>query len=292
MMKIQYHATAADFLSHTERYLVRDEARYGLILGLAKGLVENPHKYGETDPWFYSVGTGTDINAVAMRTPPYNVLLAHFSGDIKTVAENLVTAVSEKSQVIPGVAGDRELADLFTERWCKAFGVSVKDEMAQRIYRLVRVNNVPLVKGRFRLATEEDTDLAREWTHAFRTDTIGERGEDLPGPDIKPRIAMGEIFFWEDGQPVSMAMKSRPTEKGMAVSYVYTPSELRGKGYATSCVAELSRHILQSGYEFCTLYADLANPTSNSVYMKIGFKEVCDSVKYAFSMPDELEAPV
>jgi len=79
-----------------------------------------------------------------------------------------------------------------------------------------------------------------------------------------------------------MAAKTRPTEKGMTVGGVYTPPELRGKGYATSCVAELSRHILQSGKEFCTLYTDLANPTSNSIYKKIGYTEVCDSVEYTF----------
>jgi hypothetical protein len=70
----------------------------------------------------------------------------------------------------------------------------------------------------------------------------------------------------------------------MTVGGVYTPPELRNRGYATSCVAELSRNILQSGKEFCTLYTDLANPTSNSIYMKIGYKPVCDSVEYAFKL--------
>ena len=66
-MKTQYYVSAGDFLSSTEKYLVRDEARYGLILGLAKGLIENPHKYGEVDPWFCSLGTGNDLNAVAIK---------------------------------------------------------------------------------------------------------------------------------------------------------------------------------------------------------------------------------
>ena len=79
-----------------------------------------------------------------------------------------------------------------------------------------------------------------------------------------------------------MAAKLRPTERGTSVGLVYTPPESRNKGYATSCVEELSRNILRSGQAFCTLYTDLANPTSNSIYMKIGYRPVCDSVEYTF----------
>ncbi|HEY96946.1 MAG TPA: GNAT family N-acetyltransferase, partial [Dehalococcoidia bacterium] len=66
---------------------------------------------------------------------------------------------------------------------------------------------------------------------------------------------------------------------------VYTPPEHRRKGYATACVAGVCREILKSGYDFCTLYTDLSNPTSNSIYMKIGFRPVCDNVEYAFAKP-------
>jgi predicted GNAT family acetyltransferase len=69
----------------------------------------------------------------------------------------------------------------------------------------------------------------------------------------------------------------------MAIGSVYTPAALRQHGYATSCVAGVCRAILKSGYAFCTLYTDLSNPTSNSIYMKIGFKPVCDSVQHTFS---------
>ena len=63
------------------------------------------------------------------------------------------------------------------------------------------------------------------------------------------------------------------------------PEMLQEKGYATACVAGVCREILKSGYEFCTLYTDLSNPTSNSIYMKIGFNPVCDSVEHIFTPP-------
>jgi uncharacterized protein len=128
----------------------------------------------------------------------------------------------------------------------------------------------------------EEKELVAAWTHAFNIDCFGP-DKNLPEGDITPKIVNKEVFFWEDKWPVSMVAKSRPTDKGITVNYVYTPPELRGKGYATSCVAELSRNVLKSGKEFCTLYTDLANPTSNSIYKKIGYNPVCDSVEYTFA---------
>lgn len=282
-MKVQYYQNAADFLTHTEKYLAKGRARYGLILGLANALVRVPHVYGPEDPWFCSIGTGTKINAVAMRTPPHNVILAYFSGDIESIAEKLVTAVFKDYKNIPGVIGDKELADVFVKRWSKKYGVTIQGIMAQRIYQLVKVNDVPLALGRFRVATMADKELVAKWSHAFHID-IGGEAKHWPELDITPVLKTGWVFLWEDGKPAAMARKTGPTEKGMTVGGVYTPPELRSKGYATSCVAELSRHILQSGKEFCMLYTDLSNPTSNSIYKKIGYKEVADSVEYTFKI--------
>jgi predicted GNAT family acetyltransferase len=280
-MKVKYYKNATDFLTHVGSYLAKDEARYGLILGIAKAVEVMPHRYGQEKPWFCSIGRGNTVNAVAIRTPPHMVIVSYFFGDIEVLVETLLTAVSKDFKNIPGVIGDKELVDPFTKRWCEKFGVTIQSTMAQRIYRLDKVNDVPKAPGKFRAATMADKELVVKWFHAFHID-IGAEARGEPLNDVTPAVEQGRVFLWEDGKPVSMALKTRPTEKGMSVGGVYTPPELRGKGYATSCVAELSRNILQSGKEFCTLYTDLANPTSNSIYIKIGYRPVCDSVQCAF----------
>ena len=69
------------------------------------------------------------------------------------------------------------------------------------------------------------------------------------------------------------------TPRGARVGYVYTPPALRGRGYATSTVAALSGQLLRGGSRFCCLYTDLANPTSNAIYRRIGYEPVCDVVE-------------
>ena len=64
---------------------------------------------------------------------------------------------------------------------------------------------------------------------------------------------------------------------------MYTPPELRGRGYATALVAQLSSQLLAEGRRFCFLYTDLANPTSNAIYERIGYVRVCESAEIAFS---------
>jgi uncharacterized protein len=63
---------------------------------------------------------------------------------------------------------------------------------------------------------------------------------------------------------------------------VYTPPDLRGRGYGSAVTAHATQEQLAAGRDYCFLYTDLANPTSNKIYMNIGYERVCDSAEYAF----------
>jgi len=41
--------------------------------------------------------------------------------------------------------------------------------------------------------------------------------------------------------------------------------------------------VLKGGRRFCCLYTDVANPTSNSIYAKIGYRPIRDDVEIDFS---------
>ena len=66
---------------------------------------------------------------------------------------------------------------------------------------------------------------------------------------------------------------------------VFTPSQFRRRGYASAVTAALSQILLDAGYRFCSLFTDLANPTSNKIYQQIGYRSVCDVDAYRFSAP-------
>jgi predicted GNAT family acetyltransferase len=79
-----------------------------------------------------------------------------------------------------------------------------------------------------------------------------------------------------------MAATTRPTRSGCSINTVYTPPRHRRRGYATAAVAALSDALLKGGRRFCCLYTDAANPTSNSIYAKIGYRPIRDDAELAF----------
>ncbi len=66
---------------------------------------------------------------------------------------------------------------------------------------------------------------------------------------------------------------------------VWTAPASRGRGYATALVAAASRELLDRGARRVFLTTDLANPVSNAIYARIGYRPVDDTVGYDFLDP-------
>ena len=85
-----------------------------------------------------------------------------------------------------------------------------------------------------------------------------------------------------DGEPVSFGGFGGLTPNGIRIGPIYTPPELRRRGYASALTAALTQMLLDRGRRFCFLFTDLANPTSNSIYQRIGFRPIGDYRVVAF----------
>jgi predicted GNAT family acetyltransferase len=151
--------------------------------------------------------------------------------------------------------------------------------MHQRIYQLDRVVPPPNPPaGRLRIAGADDLDLVTEWVGSFirdagmATSRVRALAED--------RVSEEALFLWCNGGPKSMAAWSGSTPNGVRIGYVYTPSEYRGRGYASALTAAVSQRALDAGRRFCFLFTDLANPVSNSIYQSIGYTPVGDVVDW------------
>ena len=118
------------------------------------------------------------------------------------------------------------------------------------------------------------------WTQAF----VREAVPHDPAP-VRKRVVKGiseeRYLLWTvDGTPVSMAAIARRLKTTAAISAVYTPPALRGRGYAGSVTAAIAERIFAEGRASACLYTDLRNPFSNRAYAKIGFKPVCEAWHY------------
>lgn len=246
------------------------------------GILECGLSAEETD-WFMAAlteGTGRDA-LVALRTPPHNLILASSGEEASAMAvEELVRALS-KDAPLPGVIGEKELALLFARRYAAAAGVAMEVQMEERVYRLDAVSDVPRV-GTLWPVEERDLYFLPYWQSAFEGDCFGTPGP-LDTEGQRAAIARGDLFLLEaEGRPVSLVGTARQMPHGRSIGPVYTPPYFRGRGYASSAVAQLSEEILRRGNDYCALFADLANPISNSIYQKIGYRPLCDYAMIAF----------
>jgi predicted GNAT family acetyltransferase len=271
---------AAEFLRVAGPLLLPNEARDNLIFGIAGTIAADPTRYPERRFW---VVFGEDEPAAAaLRTPPYNLVLAR-PRDAAALAA-LVEAIEEE---LPGVVGARPEVDDFTRRWSAVHRVTPQVLREQGIYALEAVEDVPRPAGRPRAATVEDRRLLLRWCTAFGEEVLAEgdpgRVEAVNMVDHRLGAADAGFLLWEDGgRPVSAAGWGGPTPNGIRIGPVYTPPELRGRGYATALTAELSQRLLDGGRRFCFLFTDLTNPTSNAIYERIGYLRVGESAMIAF----------
>jgi predicted GNAT family acetyltransferase len=174
------------------------------------------------------------------------------------------------------VSGPVETVRLLAKLWADKAGRPMRVTSRQRLHRLDRVTPAPPTSGAWRLARADDRELLIEWAYAF-ADDVGMSLAHSPAPGVDATIAAGHAFLWEDeGERVSHVGTHAPVAGVPRVGPVYTPPARRGRGYATALTAVVSQRWLDDGATACSLYTDLANPTSNKIYAAIGYKPVLD----------------
>jgi uncharacterized protein len=276
-MNVVEPADAAEFLERAHDFLVGDEARNNLVLGLAGTIVADPGFYEVKQFWIVE-HEGAVVGA-AMRTPPYNLLLAdtHDAAAISALVDHL------RGEELPGVGGLLPAVDQFARAWSEG---EPQVAMRQGVFALEHIVDLPRPPGASRPALPDDRELLIDWWRAFVAEAVpgGPAGES-PARMVDARLdGNGRgVWVWEvDGSAVSLAGWGGQTPNGIRIGPVYTPPGLRGNGYATALTADLSRRLLDEGRRFCFLYTDLANPTSNAIYERIGYVRVAESCTVTF----------
>ena len=279
-MNLQTFDRADQFLEAVEATLLVHEAENALMLGIARRLCGG-YAYGPEPAFLSCVEEDGAVVAVATRTPPHNLLVREERGSegaFELVADHLKAMASP----LPGVHGMRASAERFAKIWSDLAGIDAAISMKQRLYRLTEVTPPIAPQGSLRPAIREERKQLTAWVAAFVNEAVG--GAPHPNPDevVDRLTSTGDLVVWDDEGPRSMAGVGRPTETGISINLVYTPPEHRGKGYASACVAALSQRQLDRGRRFCTLFTDLANPTSNALYQRIGYRPIADFLEIRF----------
>ncbi|MEU5285647.1 GNAT family N-acetyltransferase [Streptomyces sp. CA-278952] len=227
-----------------------------------------PHHYGGGDPvlgWWR--GADGAVAGTVLRTPPHPALL----NAVPAKAVGPLADALGSGQDLDAVNADRDTAALLAARL-----PGYRTEQEQRLYRLGPARPPsPAPGGRARAATPADRALLVEWVRGFAEET----GQSKSSAEwlVDEGTERGALTLWENGgAPVALAGRSRMLAGTVRVTLVYTPPGLRGRGYAAAVTDEAGRAAREAGATEVVLFADLANPTSNGVYLRIGYEAVAD----------------
>ncbi|HEX2252968.1 MAG TPA: GNAT family N-acetyltransferase [Thermoanaerobaculia bacterium] len=279
-LRVRRHSAPSSFLAAAREWLLEREAENNVVLGVAEKLAAGDHDF---EPPLY-LATVHDaegrVTGCAFRTPPFKLGLCRMPAE---AVPRLVDDVAAVYASLPAVMGPEPVVDAFAAGWTRLRGGSSRMAMRMRAFELRAVvwpeRPAP---GRMRIATAADEELVVRWVRAFEADA----GLPLSGGPRRAEelTAEGAVALWEDaGEPVSMAGRMARTPSGYRIGAVYTPRELRGRGYASHLVAAYSQHLLDGGATACFLFTDLANPTSNAIYQQVGYRPTGDLVERVFT---------
>ena len=279
-MRLIRFDNAAHYYQKVESYLTQHEAVHCLLLGIGKSLASAAEKNDTGLPYLAVVENNQTVVATAICTPPRKLMPSQAIAleAIEIIAKDL----ADNSQSLPGVIAPEAEAETFVKTWQRLTGQSYQLAVAMRVHQLETVQAINSAAGKLRLVKEGDRNLLTNWGQAFEREALGDN-EQKSNHQLwfNRHLENKSLFVWQDNITVSMAACGGATPNGIRVNAVYTPPEYRGKGYATSCVSQMSRQ-LRDRYKYCFLFTNLANPVSNHIYRKIGYLPMGEIGNYNF----------
>jgi predicted GNAT family acetyltransferase len=264
--------------------LTRDAARFAEIVGpmlaariesniaatVLDQIVRGEHS-GPPPLFAYGLDAAGEVTLAALRTPPWPLLASAIRPpDAGELVERWLAADPQ----LPGVSGEPALARAIAAAWAERTARPTRLRMSDALHILTEVvGPARLAAGRLRAARADERELLIAWEEAFVTEAdAGVVGQAEVTVDRRMRAGMALV--WDDGGPSSTLALTRPVAGTARIGAVYTPPELRDRGYASSLVAAASRLALAHGSPRCILFTDLANPVSNRIYAALGYRRV------------------
>jgi RimJ/RimL family protein N-acetyltransferase len=292
--------TAVDeFLAEAGEFLRAEPARNSVVLTVAENLrvkaTADPSTRRTANPptpptppgpdrtllgWWRPAAGPDLIGGAFLATPAYPVVLTDMS---RQAAAALAAELAAAGRLVPGVNAEQESAAAFAAAWRNRTGDSAQVHRRMRLFRLGDlIPPDPRPEGSARIAAPRDRQLLIAWFDAFARE-VGELAVIDQAAAVDERLSYGGITLWEvDGTPVAVAGLTRAVAGMVRVGPVYTPPDRRGRGYGGAATVAVSQATRDAGAGEVVLYTDLANPTSNALYQRLGYCPVEDRIVLSY----------
>jgi RimJ/RimL family protein N-acetyltransferase len=261
-----------------------DPVRHTVPLTLLATLrASGPSAFGDDPPRYgWHASDGGTVDGAFLQSPPFPVLVAALPAGS---APDLIGLLAEDGAL--AAAANVSSADeaAVSAAWAMATGGGATVAQRRRLHRLERlVPPDPAPPGAARVAGPGDRELLIEWSAAFDAEAHTQARDNERTVD--DRLSHAGLTLWEaGGEPVAMAGRTREAAGVVRVAGVYTAPAHRQRGYGAGVTAAVTQAALDAGASAIVLFTDLANPTSNALYRRLGYRPVQDRVLLELHYP-------
>lgn len=285
MIEVETSADMAVAFRAVSPYLSADPASHNGILTWLDELRRSDGHAGNRAWWARRDSTVVGLCVISDLAGPCSV-----TAEDRPAASALAGSVAQAVAQLGGVRGEASASAAFAAAWTDLRRVPARAELANRLYVLDELLPAPAMPGQLRLADDDDCGLAVDWSVGFQRDAFGPGDVDVEAlaAVMSDKVRQGLVWLWEldrpNKRPEPVAMTAAtPVVAGVSrIQHVYTPPRHRRQGYAAACVSHVVAQRLEAGAGRCVLYADLANPSSNAIYQRLGFRPLREDVHFAF----------
>ncbi|UJR18042.1 hypothetical protein I4U23_004943 [Adineta vaga] len=270
------------FVADCKSILMQRECENNVILGIC-----NQYLNKSIDPKEFILLSTIDQNGTIIScavTRHNKTILATCNTQSNAAIKTLATYFNHHQIDLQDLSGEITAVSTFIEVYQK----SVRKSTTLFINILNNLRDIELVSNsELLLATIRDLPFLSIWLRNFQIDvglTSVSSDEEIQ-IIIKDKIekkALYKLMRNENQQPVTMVAVVRETDNFAILSWVYTPLELRGNGFATTSVHKLTKLLIDTRQKHCALFTDKSNPVSNKIYQNIGYQPVEEHLHIMF----------
>jgi len=282
------------FLARASDYLRAEPVVTSVLATTAEKALRRPAGLGPGTPqWWVTVEVDGRVVGLAMRCAPWSPFPVYLSPMPEEAALALAEDLPADLPVVIDVNGARPAADVVAGHLAQVTGRGVEEAMRLRLFELGQPVDPPDPPGEWRLATRADQDLVAEWLDRFHLEADAQAGRPPdPNPphfapgELEARLDEGLFGLWCDaaGRVVHLTGWNAAAQGVVRIGPVFTPAPQRGKGYAAAAVARAGAAAVRAGRR-AVLFTDQANPTSNALYVRLGYRAVTDMVNLHLTGP-------
>lgn len=267
--ELQTLGDAESFLAASLDFLHQNEDINATVISTAQMIMSGSTTFG-IPHWFGAIrDKDYSLAGCAIHAQPDGLTVTEVDA---ALARPVFEWVSGSGIEPKRITSEPKFTDSISHLWKELRRKEIAMEHYWDVYRLDSVSDecISSATGTLRLARSDESSLVKEWGNWYAR----EKPAFLNiGDFFQRKLALRELFVWDDNGPTSIMSLSARTRRGIRISALYTPLQFRGKGYASSIVTEVCKRQLSLDREFISLSAQKGDPVER-LYTRLGFYPV------------------